>query len=60
VPMGYVIASIHEKRDEFRKILQPTGEEARARQKERRSGIKRELARRRISGRSAEEAGEEL
>ena len=26
VPMGYVIASIHEKRDEFRKILQPTGE----------------------------------
>jgi len=22
VPMGYVIASIHEKRDEFRKILQ--------------------------------------
>lgn len=26
VPMGYVIASIHEKRDEFRKLLQPTGE----------------------------------
>lgn len=26
VPMGYVIASIHEKRDEFRKVLQPTGE----------------------------------
>ncbi|MGJ0509567.1 MAG: cation:proton antiporter domain-containing protein [Methylocystis sp.] len=60
VPMGYVIASIHEKRDEFRKILQPTGEEARARQEERRSQIKREQARRRISGRSAEEAGEEV
>ncbi|MGE3244941.1 MAG: cation:proton antiporter, partial [Beijerinckiaceae bacterium] len=26
VPMGYVIASIHEKRDEYRKILQPVGE----------------------------------
>jgi CPA2 family monovalent cation:H+ antiporter-2 len=31
VPMGYVIASIHEKRDEYRKLLQPTGEEARKR-----------------------------
>ncbi len=60
VPMGYVIASIHEKRDEFRKILQPSGEEARARQAERRKQIKREQARRRISGRSAEEAGEEI
>ncbi len=60
VPMGYVIASIHEKRDEFRKILQPSGEEARARQAERRKEIKREQARRRISGRSAEEAGEEV
>jgi CPA2 family monovalent cation:H+ antiporter-2 len=58
VPMGYVIASIHEKRDEFRKILQPSGEEARARQSERRSRIKREQARRRISGRAAEEAKE--
>lgn len=27
VPMGYVIASIHEKRDEFRKILRPPGAE---------------------------------
>ncbi len=27
VPMGLVIASIHEKRDEFRKQLQPVGEE---------------------------------
>jgi monovalent cation:H+ antiporter-2, CPA2 family len=59
VPMGYVIASIHEKRDEFRKILQPRGEEARARQTERRKEIKREQARRRIAGRPAKEAGEE-
>jgi CPA2 family monovalent cation:H+ antiporter-2 len=58
VPMGYVIASIHEKRDEFRKILQPSGEEARARQSERRSRIKREQARRRISGHTTEEAKE--
>jgi CPA2 family monovalent cation:H+ antiporter-2 len=27
VPMGLVIASIHEKRDEYRKLLQPDGEE---------------------------------
>jgi monovalent cation:H+ antiporter-2, CPA2 family len=59
VPMGYVIASIHEKRDDFRKILQPTGEEARARQTERRNEIMREQARRRIAGRPAKEAGEE-
>ena len=25
VPMGFVIASIHEKRDEYRKLLQPHG-----------------------------------
>jgi CPA2 family monovalent cation:H+ antiporter-2 len=59
VPMGFVIASIHEKRDEYRKILQPTGEEARARQTERRNKIKRAQARRRISGRPAEESEEE-
>jgi monovalent cation:H+ antiporter-2, CPA2 family len=29
--MGKVIASIHEKRDEFRRILQPTGSRAEAR-----------------------------
>ncbi|MEF3365920.1 cation:proton antiporter [Methylocystis sp. 9N] len=59
VPMGYVIASIHEKRDEFRKLLQPTGEEAASpRQVERIKGIRRELARRRLSGRVAEESGE--
>jgi monovalent cation:H+ antiporter-2, CPA2 family len=32
IPMGKVIASIHEKRDEFRKILQPVGSGAEARQ----------------------------
>jgi CPA2 family monovalent cation:H+ antiporter-2 len=31
IPMGEVIASIHEKRDEFRKLLQPTGDRAEAR-----------------------------
>lgn len=30
VPMGYVIASIHEKRDEYRKFLQPLGDRRRA------------------------------
>jgi CPA2 family monovalent cation:H+ antiporter-2 len=60
VPMGYVIASIHEKRDEFRKLLQPTGEEARARQAARRKEVKRELARRRIAGRPAEGASDDL
>ncbi|HMF06980.1 MAG TPA: potassium transporter TrkA, partial [Methylocella sp.] len=29
IPMGKVIASIHEKRDEFRKILQPVDNNAR-------------------------------
>jgi CPA2 family monovalent cation:H+ antiporter-2 len=32
IPMGKVIASIHEKRDEFRKILRPMGSSAEARQ----------------------------
>jgi CPA2 family monovalent cation:H+ antiporter-2 len=31
VPMGFVIASIHEKRDEYRKMLQPSGDAARER-----------------------------
>jgi CPA2 family monovalent cation:H+ antiporter-2 len=31
IPMGKVIASIHEKRDEFRKILQPVAGRAKAR-----------------------------
>ena len=30
VPMGKVIASIHEKRDEFRKLLQPVAGRAKA------------------------------
>ncbi len=51
VPMGYVIASIHEKRDEFRKLLQPTNDKARALRIERRNSIKRALARRRIRAR---------
>jgi CPA2 family monovalent cation:H+ antiporter-2 len=53
VPMGYVIASIHEKRDEYRKELQPTGDDARKRAA-RQAQRKREMARRRISGRTAE------
>ena len=32
VPMGFVIASIHEKRDEYRELLKPKGEAARQRQ----------------------------
>lgn len=59
VPMGFVIASIHEKRDEFRKLLQPSNEKARVRQAERNTKIRREHARQRISGRAAEESGEE-
>ncbi|TLG76931.1 cation:proton antiporter [Methylocystis sp. B8] len=59
VPMGYVIASIHEKRDEFRKLLQPSNEAARVRQAERNRKIRREHARQRISGRAAEESEEE-
>jgi len=54
VPMGHVIASIHEKRDEFRKLLQPSGDEARARAA-RQAGRRREMARRRISGRRTDE-----
>jgi monovalent cation:H+ antiporter-2, CPA2 family len=38
IPMGKVIASIHEKRDEFRKILQPAGSSA-----ERRQALKKSL-----------------
>ncbi len=31
IPMGFVIASIHDKRDEYRKLLQPAGAEPRQR-----------------------------
>ncbi len=54
VPMGYVIASIHEKRDEYRKLLQPTADVARARQEARRSNIRRAQALRRIGGTSGD------
>jgi CPA2 family monovalent cation:H+ antiporter-2 len=49
VPMGYVIASIHEKRDEFRKLLQPTGEEVRRKHADRASVKLRELKKRRAA-----------
>ena len=59
VPMGFVIASIHEKRDEFRKLLQPSDDKTRARHAERNRKIRREHTRRRISGRAAEESEED-
>jgi CPA2 family monovalent cation:H+ antiporter-2 len=52
VPMGFVIASIHEKRDEYRKLLQPKGAEARQRRELRSVARSREMARRRKSERS--------
>jgi CPA2 family monovalent cation:H+ antiporter-2 len=58
VPMGHVIASIHEKRDEYRKLLQPKGEAARQRQ-ELRSVVRiREMARRRAAKRAPREIDE--
>ncbi len=54
VPMGYVIASIHEKRDEYRKLLRPRVEAARRKQERRAADKKRELARRRMRGAAAE------
>ncbi|HTO80572.1 MAG TPA: cation:proton antiporter, partial [Methylocystis sp.] len=57
VPMGYVIASIHGKRDEYREILKPKAEEARERQFKRLALRSRLLARRRAKKqRDAEEA----
>jgi CPA2 family monovalent cation:H+ antiporter-2 len=53
VPMGFVIASIHEKRDEYRKLLQPKGDEARQRRALRSVARSREMARRRKSERNA-------
>jgi CPA2 family monovalent cation:H+ antiporter-2 len=49
VPMGYVIGSIHEKRDEFRRLLQPTGEDARRRKADRASVRLLEMKKRRSS-----------
>ena len=59
VPMGFVIASIHEKRDEYRKVLLPSSEEARERRAVRQTKIKRELARRRLPGKAASEKPDE-
>ena len=46
VPMGKVIASIHEKRDEFRKLLQPTGGRTEARRAIKMSLRMKEMSRR--------------
>ena len=58
VPMGYVIASIHEKRDEYRKMLLPTAEAARERRSARVATRKREIARRRVMGPAAGDSDE--
>ena len=47
VPMGFVIASIHEKRDEYRELLRPKLEAARRRQELRVTTRARIMARRR-------------
>jgi CPA2 family monovalent cation:H+ antiporter-2 len=52
VPMGYVIASIHEKRDEYRQLLQPKKEEERARHVMRAQARLQEVARRRAAKRT--------
>ena len=49
VPMGFVIASIHEKRDEYRELLRPRLEAARQRQELRVTTRARIMARRRQS-----------
>lgn len=54
IPMGKVIASIHEKRDEFRKILQPAGSNAEAREALRRSIRMKEMRKRQIKPRPEE------
>ncbi|MGA8169607.1 MAG: cation:proton antiporter [Methylocystis sp.] len=48
VPMGFVIASIHEKRDEYRELLKPKSETARQRQSARAERRGRAMARRRM------------
>lgn len=58
VPMGYVIASIHEKRDEFRKLLQPTDEDARRRRADRASTRLLEMKKRRGSRPTPQESKE--
>jgi CPA2 family monovalent cation:H+ antiporter-2 len=54
IPMGKVIASIHEKRDEFRKLLQPVGDRAEARH-----AIKMSLRMKEMSRRQAKQKPEE-
>ena len=54
IPMGKVIASIHEKRDEFRKILQPI-----ARRAEARHAIKMSLRMKDMNKRQPKPTGEE-
>ncbi|WP_036257385.1 cation:proton antiporter [Methylocapsa aurea] len=54
IPMGLVIASIHEKRDEFRKILQPVAGRA-----EERRAIKMSLRVKEMNKRRAKSAAEE-
>lgn len=54
IPMGLVIASIHEKRDEFRKILQPVAGRA-----EERRAIKLSLRMKEMSKRKPQSAPEE-
>jgi len=54
IPMGLVIASIHEKRDEFRKILQPVAGRA-----EERRAIKMSLRMKEMAKRKAKPAADE-
>jgi monovalent cation:H+ antiporter-2, CPA2 family len=53
VPMGFVIASIHEKRDEYRKLLKPTEEAALKRHVARAAVRSRLMARRRLGARDS-------
>ena len=48
VPMGFVIASIHERRDEYRELLKPKSEAARQRHVARAATRGRVMARRRL------------
>jgi CPA2 family monovalent cation:H+ antiporter-2 len=58
VPMGLAIASIHEKRDEFRKLLQPPEDEARRKYALR--ALERTLEiRKRLAGQAPSEPGDE-
>jgi CPA2 family monovalent cation:H+ antiporter-2 len=54
IPMGKVIASIHEKRDEFRKFLQPIADRAEARQAIKMSVRMKEMNKRRPKSKTEE------